>query len=381
MNIRSLYRLAVLAAAVPLIAHAQVTITNPAQGPVGIEPLGSRPPGHELSGLTTPLAGQPFGSGSTWFSVSDNDRTVYPLDIDLQADGTLGGAIFKPPLGPLVGTGADLEGIVSVGSGSGNLAVVSEATPQITLLNNLGNAADDVVLPLPAAYTTPGNYSTSFGLESLTASPDGSFIATANEQSLTSDAASGRVRIQTYLNGSLDKQVSYALTPPTGFLATAANGVVDLARLPGGDLLVLERLLGVRTFGAGFTPILETRTTISLITPEAFAAADDTVSLAALGTETPVQAMQLYQAFFGGTTSEQNYEGLAIGPLLDANRLSLLLVSDYGPLTATNPFTGQPVSYTPGQTLFPLIVNVPEPGSLALLVVGVPLLLRRRPTD
>lgn len=363
--------------AVNTTADAQVTITDPGQGPVAIgDPNATG--AEELSGLVK-VPAVFAASASAFQAVGDNATTLYNLTAPVNPDGTLASASLDSGQA-LTGTGSDLEGIAyTFNPGAplwSALLVVSEAGPAVSLVNPTTFAKSfDYVLP--TAYTSPGNYNASFGLESLATGPDGTSY-TANEQALTADAA-GRVRIQSYKPDFPylpDKQVAYEITSPVGDflenplnpgqLLVAANGVVDLAALPNGDLLVLERALGFTANG------LQTRATISHIAAGDFAAATDTLNNASLdGSETVVAKTELWSAFFG----DQNYEGLAIGETLASGELSLLLVSDNGQLSANTP-AGSLV-FNPGQTLYALTV-VPEPTAAAVLLGTGAMLLRRQ---
>ncbi|MEM6551255.1 MAG: esterase-like activity of phytase family protein [Planctomycetota bacterium] len=346
-------------------ASAQVGIVDPGQGPVGL----SSPPSFgtisELSGLAGNGQSGP-GTNADFFAVSDEQSNLYAI----LSGVNLGTGLLTSPnivgVSPLESPGSDLEG-VGLQVFSNRTFTLSEAEPAIRAYIN-GTAQAPVDLPLPSAFQGIGGNS-GFGLESLAVS--GTALATANEQPLASDAGTNRVRVQTYSPApgfvpfGLSKQVSYDLGTPGSFLAVAAHGVVDLEYLPNGDLLVLERALGVRRLD-GLTPVLGTTSTISLITVDDLAAAADTSGLSALGGETPVESTVLWTADFDDDGSPQNYEGLALGPELSDGSFSLLLVSDNGVLSTPNPFGGT-LTFSPGQTLYPLIVSIPEPGTGALL--------------
>ncbi|MEM1213504.1 MAG: esterase-like activity of phytase family protein [Planctomycetota bacterium] len=366
-----------MATAVALTASAQVGITDPGQGPVELSFPQSFGTISELSGLAGNGQSGP-GTNADYFAVSDEQSNLYAIlsGVDL---GT--GLLTSPNIvgvSPLESPGSDLEG-VGLQLFSNRTFTLSEAEPAIRAYVN-GTTQTPVDLPLPSAFQGIGGNG-GFGLESLAVS--GTMLATANEGPLASDAGSNRVRVQTYTPApgvvpfGLSKQVSYDLGDPGSFLAVAAHGVVDLEYLPNGDLLVLERALGVRRLD-GFTPVLGTTSAISLITAEDLAAAADTSGLSALGSETPVESTLLWTEDFDADGSPQNYEGLALGPELSDGSFSLLLISDNGLLQQDTPL-GQ-VAFSPGQTLYPLIVAIPEPGTAALLggLTVITLVRRRR---
>ncbi len=336
-------------------ARAEVTITDPGQGPVAIVDTAA-------TGATE-LSGLGYEGPADFISVSDNNAELY--DIEINVDAATGFVTSNSITGSSVlgGAGSDLEGVAAIASPGvpGAFGVVSEAGPGIQVYDPSSLGAPSSTFAIAAAYGS--GYSAATGLESLGSNDAGDFIVTANESPLTGDAASNRVRIQSYdESGVLGKQVSFELTSTAGdFLLTAANGVSDLEVLPNGDILVLERALGGNISG------IFTRTIISVIKASDFAAADDTSAIGALGSETSATATPLFEMLF----ADQNYEGMALGEVLDDGSRSLLLISDDGVLTAGV------AMFTPNQTLYPLTIT-PEPSALSLLGLGAVVVLRRR---
>lgn len=398
------------------VGAAAPSVNDPGQGPVAIlDPLSTGV--NQLSGLAYPQplfyslpAGVASNGGPTFFAVSDSaDRAAeLSIDVDTSTAFITGNGILA---GPSIGkAGADFEGMVFTFDASNpsdvSLALVDEGDASITVYGvpdvagsatpaaarypnpDFGSVVQNVPVPVIYQASQPG-----FGLESLAFAagfgPGTGRLYTANEQPLTPDPATttatsgGRVRVQQFVQSptfAAGKQVAFELEGNTGFpeilgsSRVAANGVVDLLALPDGSLIVLERALGV-TGLVGLSPTLETRTTISLITPAAFSAADDTSGLAALdGTESAATKMVLFQDFFG----DQNYEGLALGEALDEatfgpGAYSLLLISDDGQLSQSVPIVGT-VTFSPQQTLLPLVIRdvaVPEPTSGGAMLAGV----------
>jgi hypothetical protein len=146
--------------------------------------------------------------------------------------------------------------------------------------------------------------------------------------------------------------VSGGIVPGTA--GNTNGGVVDLVALPGGQLLVLERSAGLVSF-----PDIDLRNRIYLVD---FLGATDVTGLGALtvGTYTPVAKTLLWEGLF----SDDNFEGIALGPLLANGDRSLLLVSDDG---------------SGAQSVLSLrLTGVPEPGTALLLGAGVALLAFRR---
>ncbi len=388
-------------------AVAAPVITDPGQGPVLIADP-SATGASQLSGLAYPSPGLfplPGGLGGgggvgglNFTAVSDTADEAAELAVAIDPATGLIAAASIVGRQTITGGGSDLEGIAltfAPGTADVSAAVVSEGAGTIKLFSIpdvpgtgvAANAYPNIDFTAPtASVAVPAIYSTSrpnLGLESLAfaagTGPNAAALYTANEESLTPDLASGRVRLQRFDPGggaggfTAGRQVAYTLESTTGdFIAVAANGVSDLLALPDGSLLVLERTLGA-------TPQfqLKTRTTISLITAADFASADDTSALAALtGTEAATGKSVIFQRFY----SDQNYEGIALGESLDPavfgpNAYSLLLISDNGQLTSG------PATFSPQQSLLPLViqgVQVPEPATAATMLLGLLTTLLRR---
>jgi hypothetical protein len=189
-------------------------------------------------------------------------------------------------------------------------------------------------------------------LESLAWEAATGALWTANEGALEPDgplatfAAGTTVRLQRFdADGLPDGQWAYAAEPIPGgpFQGNETNGVVDLLPLPSGELLVLERSLSSLFFDVRLYEV-------------DFAGATDTSALASLASESFVPVAKTLRWSSGQLLS--NFEGLALGPPLQAHDWSLLLVSDDGG--------------TFGQALYPLRVSfVPEPPRALLLALSL----------
>ena len=146
-------------------------------------------------------------------------------------------------------------------------------------------------------------------LESLTISPDGLRLYTANEESLKGDATNV-VRIQEFSRkGAKDafrpsRQFFYAVDPAEGkaFGKSTFSGVSDLAAMQDGSLLVLEREFSVKMILPTF------RIRIYRITPD-----KDGKSL----------VWEISSTF-------ANYEGMCLGQKTKDGLQTLVLVSDGG---------------------------------------------------
>lgn len=315
-------RHALLAAFSGLVLHARgaVTITDPGQGVFDFTASAA-----EMSGLT-------WLTGSTFHAVGDatNQRTVYELSIGVNpANGRITSASLVQTI--TVATGYDLEGIAwcrprgtwflsDEGQHPAGGFLREHILPAGTLLQSLS-------IPTPMQ-----NDRSNFGFESCTWGAGA--LWTANEEALAQESAlstastGSLVRLQRF-DHLLNPAGQWAYqTDSFGFdssLTTAErSGVSDLLALPDGNLLVLERTLGI-----GFIPSYRNR--IYLVN---FAGATDVSSIPDLdgAVFTAVSRTLLWEKNMG-SISTRNFEGIALGPALPAlgaNSYSVLLVADNG---------------------------------------------------
>lgn len=301
----------------------------------------------ELSGLART-------GGDQYLAVGDTGALLVPLAVGVDtATGAVTGVTAGAPV-TLAG-GVDLEGIAWDPTTS-SVWVGDEVGPAI-------RRHDPTTGALLGALSVPPVFSsarTNRSLESLARDPVSGALWTANEDALVPDgaiasfAAGSVVRLQRFdAAGAPDGQWAYPTDPiPGGPLGgSQTSGVVDLLALPSGELLVMERSLSSLLFQVRIYEV-------------DFAAATDTSALAGLvgASYTPVSKTLLWES---GTVLA-NFEGLALGPLLDDGSRSLLLVADD--------------NGGGSQAIYPLrIAFVPEPGPAVLTGVGLAALgLRRR---
>ena len=300
--------------------HAAVTITDPGQDAFNFTASAA-----ELSGLT-------WLAGSTYHAVSDatNQRKVYELNIGVgPTNGRITGASIVQTI--TLAAGYDLEGIAycrprgtwfisDEGQHPAGGFIREHSLPD-------GNLVRTVTIPAVILNDRPN-----FGFESCTWGAGA--LWTANEEALTqesalSTASSGSlIRLQKFdhlLNPS--GQWAYQ-TDSFGFDSPAINaersGVSDLLALPDGNLLVLERTLGI-----GFIPSYRNR--IYLVN---FTGATDVSGISDLdgAAFTPVTKTLLWEKNMG-SISTRNFEGIALGPalpLIGGTSYSVLLVADNG---------------------------------------------------
>ena len=301
-------------------APAVVTFTDPGQGVFDFTANAA-----ELSGLT-------WLTDATFHAVSDaaNQRKVYELNIDVNpVNGHITEASLAQSL--TLAAGYDLEGIAWCRP-RGTWFITDEGTPPA------GGFLREHTLPdgnLVRAFNVPSpleNARANFSLESC--SWGAGALWTANEEALSQESAlstantGSLIRLQKF-DHLLNPAGQWAYrTDSFGFdssLTTAErSGVADLLALPDGNLLVLERALGI-----GFFPSFRNR--IYLVD---FTGATDVSGVADLdeATFTPVTKTLLWEKNFG-SVSTRNFEGLALGPaltLISSTSFSVLLVADNG---------------------------------------------------
>lgn len=310
------------------VEASAATISDPGQGPVVI------PPGAhgavELSGLS-------WAGDEQFMVVSDNTDSgahAYRMscDIDLETGFVLG----APSIDGVINleTGNDPEGIAFERS-TGRITVSDEVGPAIRRFDASNGQLIDV-LAVPQVYVT--GLRSNLGLESMTIAGDGA-LWTANEEALVPDGevssftAGTIVRLQQFGTDDLaGGQWGYMTDPISADILGSStgrdverSGVVDLAALPDGSLLVLERMLG------GQPPTNWPTYRIRIYEVD-FTAADDTSANPALaiGEFQPVTKTLLWEKSFNLVGPHRNFEGMAVGPELDNGAFALLLVSDDG---------------------------------------------------
>lgn len=262
-------------------------------------------------------------------AVMDNSNRVVFIDVALNANGSMASATVVGGL--TLAQSRDHEGIC-VGTACNGSFLVSDETsgsPAIPSLHE-HHAVTGVFL---RTITAPGvfqNARANFGFESLTRSPVGGILWSANEEALTTDGAlstptTGSVvrLVQWRIHGqAIDsaRQYAYLTQPMHGpTTSSARSGVSDLVALPDGRLLVLER-----SFAATFPPFQSRIYEVSL------AGATDISALPGLigQTYTPVTKSPLW------TGNANNLEGLCLGPQLPNGNWSLIgIVDDADPLS------------------------------------------------
>ena len=300
--------------------HPTTTPRGPFGGPVEIWSwfdLPEDPRSRELSGIAWDE------NTRTLWGVQDETSNIVPLVPDAQ--------LRKWGFGPVVvlkmSFPLDLEGIVITPAG---FIVSSEIGPRVLEVDRSGKLRRDIPLPTHFAKARDNK-----SLESLSMSPDGRYLFTTSEAALSCDGAKATTAAGTRLrilrinrDGGAPEEHAYATDPLPH--DGGDYGVADLAALSSEDVLVLERgwARGAGNTARIYRVSLADPVTSCLAMPELTADAPvlqkhlvvDLAKLPATGLPRAKQAQE--------SPLLDNYEGLAIGPVLPDGRHSLILVSD-----------------------------------------------------
>lgn len=278
------------------------------------------PRSRELSGITWDEAGRRL------WAVPDRRNEL----LSLVPDAELRGWTFGDRVPIDTRETLDLEGIVLLEDG---FVVVSEIGPRMLELDRSGRIRREIHFPERLAQALHNK-----SLESLSLSPDGRYLFTANEAALPKDG-----NVATASNGTnvrivrLDRQSGEAtehayLTDPVS-RDGGDYGVADLAALSDHELLVLERGWAkgvgnsVRIYRVDLADEGSTCGTVDALAPGAPTLSKSLVVDIAkldLSRVPPLPAPKQPQA----SPLLDNYEGMALGPRLKDGRRALMLISD-----------------------------------------------------
>ena len=289
----------------------------------------------DMSGVTWSGTGTVFYVVRDGGSVVSNGCYVHTMKVELDARGN---CVKKPKMGKgiLLEGAQDAEGIARDPL-CGTIWVSDEADASIREYEvgsgkRTGRAVD---VPRVMRDEMRGNLS----LESLTISPDGKEMWTANEEALKVDGEAAMVG-----RGTMVRLVKFVRTDGMGawvldgmwaYLCEAVgenhpvkSGVSDLCALPDGTVLVLERECSYGTLGVAriYQPRFDMATDIREV-----ASLTNAVYLAARKGAALVELRDGEQ-FGGGMTqaSVACYEGLCLGPQNGDGSYNLMVVSDGG---------------------------------------------------
>lgn len=281
-----------------------------------------------LSGLTR------AGDSDVYLGVMDSGPVLVKLSIKLKADGSIesaGSTAFLPIMARL----RDLEGIAFTNPKRDSVIVSDETSPGLTEVS-LSDGKLLQSLRVPALFKT---FVPNKGFESCTMSPDGKSLWTANERALKIDGnpqtgvtpimSQTRVRLLKYdVRGNTYTPAGQYEYDTSGVHDWAGQiGLCDLAALPDGRLLALERSAAENLSG-----VKSIRTRIFLVNAPARSGATDISKPPfdrGLINRSPVKVHKtmLYDGFVCSAHGE-NMEGLCLGPSLGKGRWSVLGVVD-----------------------------------------------------
>jgi hypothetical protein len=264
----------------------------------------------------TDFSGLVWVGGSDYFTVSDKVKGIFPIRIAVNPEsGKILSAAIRTALAvqtPL----SDFEGVTFVPDRQ-RIYVSAETGDGIFVYDLRTHASFPVRVP-PIFSHARDNKS----LESLTYDPAVKNFWTANEEALKCDGPmSARdhgtvVRLQRF-NADFRPLAQYAYVTERSFFRVpgGGTGVSDLALLPNGELLVLERVVGPLGLSAK-------------IFRAELRAATDTSAIPSLTGAKVVPAGKTL--LFSRATLSNNFEGIALGPQLAGGWRSLILVADSG---------------------------------------------------
>lgn len=305
-----------------------------------IVPYGARVGGFRVGGLSA-LARAADG---TWLALVDNDEAtparVFRLAFEVSGNGVAppaGKTLLQMPLAaiPLEGlTGKTLDGEGMALEPTGEMLIASEIGPSIREFSPAGKLLR--ALPVPELFLAAEKPSTNkrgvrgnLGFESLTLSPGGEALWTANERALRQDApedATGAspVRLLRYgrrggrfVPGGQFVYVVEPIARPGRGGGFQVRGLSELLALPDGDLLALEREF---VEGRGMS--------IQIFRVSLAGATDVSGTESLMGQRyTPVRKTLVYDFARSGLVPD-NIEGMAFGPRLPDGSPTLVLVSD-----------------------------------------------------
>ena len=269
----------------------------------------------EYSGATD-FSGLTWAGGNDYFTVSDKVRAIFPMTIAVEsASGKIQSASIGTPI-PVKTKLGDFEGVAFVPD-----------RRQVFVSTETGNGifGFDLAKKTIAAVAVPpifSNARSNKSLESLTYDATVKNFWTANEEALKCDGPESgaergtAVRLQRFdARFRPAGQFAYVTEKSSFRVHGGGTGVSDLALLPNGELLVLERVVG--TFGLS-----------AKIFRAELRGASDIAKVPALEGVKYVPAGKTL--LFSRATLSGNFEGIALGPKLSDGWRSLILIADSG---------------------------------------------------
>lgn len=283
---------------------------------VKIEPVTDQPDFAVEWDGGTDLSAIAWTGGDQFFVVSNRVKGLFPLKLHVDAEsGRVSDAEFGKKI-PVNTEESDFEGLIYMPS-KNRFYVSTESRSRIVGFDLEGDATFKVEVPRIYRQTRSNK-----SLESLAWSEAREEMWTANEDALecdgeTSSRESGAlVRLQKF-DSKLEPagQFAYRTEPSVIRIGHQGTGVTDMAVLPNGELLVLERVLTVGFCVKIFRVELDGATDIA--GRDSLKDAEDVV---------PVKKHLLFERLSGAN----NFEGMTIGPKLADGSFSVILVADNG---------------------------------------------------
>lgn len=341
-----------------LLACLAATVIAAASGAAGTEPAAAKQagspecaPGVDFLGFSDALDKQTFEGANvgglsglarerrdTYYSLVDNEGETparfYTLEAPLERSGLgepeVRDVTFLRDASGEPFTGANLDGEGISRERDGNLLVSSETEPSIRRFSESGELLDELPVPGRFLVAPEGGGRPNQTFESLSLSPSGRSLFTANEGFLTPDG-------ETTEGGDRLRILRYEDRGPRGFEpaeefyypAESDQGVVEVLAVSGSELLVLER---------GFVPGEGNTVRIFRVSLDGAEDVSGEPSLAAPDLE-PVEkdlVVDLADCPPSGAQSPgtqenpllDNYEAMSFGPRLAGGGRALLLASD-----------------------------------------------------
>jgi hypothetical protein len=285
----------------------------------------------EMSGVT--YVG-PVGGLHRFIAAEETHGELLQFDVSFTAVGGIS-AVSNITALPISYT-QDFEGIAYTNPTRNSVFLSHENGPGVREVS-LATGAGSQTVTVPSVFTAPGNKRPNLGFESLTRTLDGTAMWTANEQALTVDGPEATSSAGTPIrllkmnvagnSVSVGPQYAYHVEPIHGSssFGSPQSGLSDLAAMPDGTLLALERSVAF---------LASPSTYLNRIYEIDFDAATD-VSLGPTAggligqSYTPVSKSLVWSGPADGG-SGQNMEGFALGPQLANGSWVLLGVVDNG---------------------------------------------------
>jgi hypothetical protein len=271
------------------------------------------PRSRELSGIAWDASSQ------TLFAVSDTVPTIVPL----RPSSDFRTWSFGPPVPLVLEDAWDGEGIALTPDG---FLIANEHGPHIYAFDRGGRMVRELALPSVFAQCVKNK-----ALESLSLTPDGRYMFTANESTLLVDepqpsATEGAmVRVLRHDLATGEEAAHAYRTEPIFAVGPSSDiGVSDVLALSLTNLLVMER---------SYVPGTGNSIRVYRTTFEGFSV----LGAPSLTVATPVMKKTLFFDFASLPGAElagrglhhfPNYEGLALGPIRSDGRRTLFVVSD-----------------------------------------------------